>query len=237
MTDGLINCDCAKEVTADFEFWEGASFLPNPKLTLTDTAYHSHYVEFRAKLEDADYTWYIGSDIKSGPVSYIYFESQWAGQDIPITLVVKKKENKICFPYDDGYDSVVKMIHISEYWKTENGELNIGPIEGVYRVKSPLIEDSFEVEFYASYGIQNQAMFNVINYDGLGSECVDNARISGSNYRQVWTSQGTGTTVCASFRGYIHNRMDGVTEMKFKFDKSDPDQPEYIEVVYKGRKI
>ena len=41
-------CACASEVSADFVIWEGASQVPNPRQTLTDTVYKDKVVEFRA---------------------------------------------------------------------------------------------------------------------------------------------------------------------------------------------
>ena len=230
-------CDCASEVSADFEIWEGSSQVPNPRQTLTDTTYKDRTVEFRALEEDAEYTWYIGADVETGQETWKYFPDQWAGSDIPITLVVEKEPNNTCFPDDDGYDSVVKTFHISDYWQENGQDLGLGPIEGIYRVKSEHLADSFDVEFYADKNFQGEIMFNIVNYDGEGSNCIDQARITGSNYRQVWTTNGTGSLVCDAIRGFIHNRMDGITEMQFSFGATGPSSPDYYERTYFGRKI
>lgn len=237
MKEAKDPCDCASEVSADFEIWEGSSQVPNPRQTLTDTVYKDKTVEFRALEEDAEYTWYIGTDIESGQITWKYFPDQWAGSTIPITLVVKKEPNKTCFPDDDGYDSITKTFHISDYWIVDGQDIDMGPIEGVYRVKSPHLSDSFDVEFYGDRNFQNENMFNIINYDGEGSSCINQARINGSNYRQVWTNNGTSTSQCDYIRGYIHNRLNGETEMKFTFGSNSPNSPNYYERTYLGRKL
>lgn len=230
-------CACASEVTADFEIWEGSSQVPNPRQTLTDTVYKDKTVEFRALEQDAEYTWYIGVQTFNTQVASRYFSDTWAGSDIPITLVVKKQPNNACFPDDDGYDSIIKTFHISDFWIVNGQDINMGPIEGIYRVKSPHLADSFDVEFYGNKNGLNQDIFNIVNYDGEGSSCINQARINGSNYRQVWTSNGTGALVCDAIRGYIHNRMDGVTEMKFSFGSTGSSSPDYYERTYLGRKL
>jgi len=230
-------CDCASEVSADFEIWEGSSQVPNPRQTLTDTTYKDKTVEFRALEEDAEYTWYIGADVETGQITSKYFPDQWAGSDIPITLVVEKEPNNTCFPDDNGYDSITRTFHISDYWIVNGQDIDMGPIEGTYRVKSPHLPDSFEVEFYGNKNGLNQNIFNILNYDGEGSNCIDQARITGSNYRQVWTTNGTSTSQCNYIRGYIYNRMDGLTKMKFSFGSNNPESPNYIERIYLGRKL
>ncbi|MGM0479701.1 MAG: hypothetical protein ACQERC_10800 [Bacteroidota bacterium] len=232
-------CDCANEVSADFEIWEGSSQVPNPRQTLTDTTYKDRTVEFRALEENAVYTWYIGADVETEQVTWKYFSDQWANQDIPITLVVEKEPNNVCFPEDDGYDSITKTFHISDYWQENTNDVDLGPIEGTYRVKSEHLSDSFDVEFYADKNFQGEIMFNIVNYNGEGSNCIDQARITGSNYRQVWTTNGTGSLVCDALRGYIHNRLDGVTEMHFSFGSTSPNDPDYdyYERTYLGRKL
>ncbi|MFK8038830.1 MAG: hypothetical protein AB8B74_11105 [Crocinitomicaceae bacterium] len=35
------------------------------------------------------------------------------GEDIPISLVVKKAPNTICLPNDDDYHSITKVMHVS----------------------------------------------------------------------------------------------------------------------------
>jgi hypothetical protein len=230
-------CACASEVSADFEIWEGSSQVPNPRQTLTDTTYKDKVVEFRALEEDAEYTWYIGIDVETEQITWKTFPDQWAGSDIPITLVVKKDPNNTCFPEDDGYDSITKTFHISDYWQESANDIDMGPIEGTYRVKSEHLADSFDVEFYGDKDGLGKSMFNIINYDGEGSNCISQAQITGSNYRQVWTTNGTSIMQCDYIQGFIHNRLDGVTEMKFTFGPPSPNHPDYYERIYLGRKI
>ncbi|MFK7784912.1 MAG: hypothetical protein AB8B56_07345, partial [Crocinitomicaceae bacterium] len=64
LTEVNVDCDCASEVSADFEILELES-LPqfNPVGTDSDTIFHNGNVIFRAKEDSAEYTWYIGANV------------------------------------------------------------------------------------------------------------------------------------------------------------------------------
>ena len=229
-------CDCAHEVSADFDIFEvGGTWSEQ---TLTDTIYHDKYVIFKAKDTIANYTWYIGSEVFNTKEVTKFFDNSLIGQNIPIALVVKKEPNTYCFPNDDGYDSIVKSIYVSQYIINDfTNTLNYGPIEGTYRVKSEHKADSFDIVFYTTLNFQNENMFNIENYDGEGSNCLNQALVTGANYREVWTKSGTSVTQCDYIQGSIHNRLDGVTEMNFSFGSSNVNADYYYERKYLGRKL
>ncbi|MFK7969645.1 MAG: hypothetical protein AB8F95_04720 [Bacteroidia bacterium] len=79
--------------------------------------------------EDADYTWYIGSQVLKGrSVSRRQFPE---GKNIPITLVVKRSPDLDCFPNDDGYDSLTRtMYRIPPRTKHAYDGTYIGEIKG-----------------------------------------------------------------------------------------------------------
>lgn len=230
-------CECAREVTADFTMEELTYPGVNGEYTETDTILKEKNVRFTALLEDAEYTWYMGvEELDTREVSR-YFDQSLSGSNLSITLVVKKEPNKLCFPDDDGYDSITKILHVSQYPYVDGQDLILGSIEGTYRMKSEHLPDSFDIDFYATLNFQGEHMFNITNYDGQGSDCINQARQSGRNYRQVWTSDGTGVQVCNYLRGYIHNRMDGVAEMEFTTMGYEGDELIKYEWHYLGRKL
>jgi len=232
------NCSCAKEVSADFTMEEQTTSNPNfVKYTNTDTIFKNKNVRFTALENSADYTWYIGTEIISNKTVSRYFSDAWVGENIPVTLVVKKKPNLICLPNDDGYDSITKILHVSEFPFIVGSEVYLGSIEGVYRVKSAHLPDSFDIEFYVDIASPGFQYFNVINYDGVGSDCIHQARAGGGNYRQVWSTGGTSVTQCDYLRGSVHNRIDGITEIKFTFGAGSPTNANYYERTYLGRKL
>ncbi|MFK8038831.1 MAG: hypothetical protein AB8B74_11110 [Crocinitomicaceae bacterium] len=110
-------------------------------------------------------------------------------------------------------------------------------MEGSYRIKSNHLSDSFDIVFDVDYAPLGYETFNNRNYDGLGSDCINQAEISGANYRQVWTIVGTSVQQCDYLKGSIHNRIEGVTEMKFSFGASSSTNPNYNERIYLGRRL
>lgn len=83
------------------EFW--GDFLD------TDTVI-SYAVQFTALEEDAEYEWHIGSEVLTGKsVTKTNFP---LGRTYPITLIVKKAPYSVCFPKDDGKDTLTRMMYM-----------------------------------------------------------------------------------------------------------------------------
>jgi hypothetical protein len=200
-------CDCAKEVSADFVIeemtrWPGASLN---RLTETDTIFKNKNVQFRALEDGASYTWYIGQEIIDGQITGRFFEESLAGMNIPITLVVKKKPNKICFPQDDGYDSITKIMHVSPYVVETESDYEFGSIEGKYRVKSPHLADSFDIILSVIKQSIATRTVKIENYNGLGDVAFCPSTFE-YNYRKIYLFD--------QLNGYVHNRLDCVFEAK-----------------------
>lgn len=208
MTQLNKECDCAKEVSADFVIEEMATppGLPGNKFTETDTVFKAKNVQFRALEEDAVYTWYIGQEILTDQVIGRYFSENLGGTNVPITLVVKKKPNKICFPNDDGYDSISKIMHVSQFVNETLDDFECGTIEGTFRVKSPHLSDSFNIKVEITKNEIGQRYLRIENYNGLGDDLYGNT-IWRFNYRKVY--------FYGYFEGFLHNRLDGTFEAKF----------------------
>jgi hypothetical protein len=144
-------CIGLHEVSADFIIEEkSASMVVNTLETETDTAYTKKTIKFTAKEENADYTWYIGSEVLHTKSVERYFDQTHNGQTYPITLVVKKQANVKCHPQDDGYDSIIKTITLVNRNIFNNGvheSVFLAPqpnFEGTYRVKEVNASDSIE---------------------------------------------------------------------------------------------
>jgi len=210
-------CSFAKEVSADFDILEisGQTGSIFEKTTPTDTIFKNKSVRFIAKDSTATYTWYIGNEVLTEREVVRHFDQSLSGQDITIALVVKKAPNLICLPNDDGYDSITKIMHVSQFPIDNNPILDLGGIVGTYRMKSAHLPDSFDISFDASYNIYHTKTFNITNFDGYGTNCIEQAKLNGRNYKQVWTNDGTTTSQCDHLKGYIHNKLNGEVEMKF----------------------
>jgi hypothetical protein len=169
-----LDCSCAKEVSADFTMEEiVAGSFPEDGVenfwTFTDTIYSEKTVRFTALEDGATYKWYMGSEIVNQKQLKRYFSTAFSNQVLPITLVVKKKPNKICFPNDDGYDSITKFLSV----KSDLSETVF--LEGAFRFYSTELKDSFDVQidFQPGDGFGNGPYFNMYNYDGIGSNSIN----------------------------------------------------------------
>ena len=231
-------CECASEVSADFLIEERGWSSINEKFTETDTIYHPKNVRFTAKLDDAEYTWYIGAEVINDKSYMRFFDESTVGEDITVTLVVKKEPNTLCFPNDDGYDSIIKTMHVSPYpildW--DNDTIIRQGVTGTYRVKGPHLSDSFDIKVWTTFGnFPQHTKVHITNFDGKGTNCLDKiANLNDANYRQHWISPAG---ACHGLRGYIHNKMDGTTEMNFSYSEEPWDGLNLIDRVYFGRKL
>jgi hypothetical protein len=146
-------CDCAKEVSADFiieEFWGDINGWE--LRTETDTAYTNKNIYFSAKQDSAEYKWYLGTEILTEQVIGRFFpNTDTENQTIAVSLVVKKKPNNICFPNDDGYDSIIKYLHFVKL-PENTGAFQTYPLNmaGTYRVKMPHLADSHDISISCS---------------------------------------------------------------------------------------
>jgi hypothetical protein len=125
---GFGSCDNCEDITnpecKNYDpCWEGevkASFTIMEQVAGNSTArrYFIPYdtdtivqysIEFAAPEGFDKYTWLIGSEVLNERV--IYRNNFPRGQTTPITLIVEKTPNTICFPDDDGIDTLVRYMY------------------------------------------------------------------------------------------------------------------------------
>ena len=207
-------CDCASEVSADFDILE-RHLWPGSELTVTDHVIgrNGKEVRFRAVENDAIYTWYIGIDVETDKETFALFGSEWIGSTIPITLVVKKEPNLICFPNDDGYDSITQTFNI--YDECHEPYL----LEGTFRMAEKNSTDSIDIDIeFKEYAPWNDCFSaDITNFDGEGSTCPGNYFHVTKSYRYLQNS-GSNVGSCKSitaFKAWMH--LDGKCEMKYHY--------------------
>lgn len=229
-------CACASEVSADFVIEEIALWGTSQMwYSETDSILKNQRVRFTSIEEDADYKWYIGLDQLTDKSVVRYFQNQWAGQDIPITLVVNKTPNSICFPDDDGYDSVVKVFTVTEYGQTDlsNNNQIYGTKEGLFRMKEQNSNDSIDIGI--DYVVTNQPYINFYNYDGQGGSCIEIAQVNlGITYRESRIGE-SGGQLCKRLRAEI--KTTSVDNVEMYFSEYEPGHPQYKQYFYKGRRL
>ena len=202
-------CDCAHEVSADFVMEEKSSPYPDALFTSTDTIYADKNVRFRALENDAEYTWIIGSEVIHEQEVTRYFGTDLSGDVIPIQLIVKKKANTICFPNDDGVDTVTKYLVVGPEFDDYGFYNNPYPrFEGTYRMKDVNSSDSIDIQIDARpfYPPAIPDVMVIRNFNGLGdSVAVD---IWDYNYRQ-YTFSGAGYSSTSTW----HYQLNGTYEL------------------------
>ena len=198
-------CIGLQEVSADFTMEEMTHANENlAKYTNTDTIFSKKNVRFTAKEENAEYTWYIGTEVLHTRSFTRYFGATLEGQSLPITLVVKKAANTSCFPMDDGYDSIVKYLSVS------NRKMAIDTsflMEGVFRVKEKNKTDSVDITLNVKPNVQGVPLFDIYNYDGNGTNSISPITslgygYYGYNYRQYWFN-------ISDYRITLNHSLDG----------------------------
>ncbi|RYM35503.1 hypothetical protein ERX46_00510 [Brumimicrobium glaciale] len=228
-------CDCASEVSADFDILERHSFAGGGgALTTTDNvlSWSTKEVRFRAKQNDAEYTWYIGADKEYEREVFSNFGTEWIGSTIPVTLVVKKKPNLICFPNDDGYDSITKTFKIYEMCHEPY------LLEGTFRMAEKNSSDSIDIKIeFKQYAPWNDCLTaDITNFDGEGSTCPGNYFRGSKSYRYFQVS-GTPTGSCESIGAFkAWNHLSGICEMKY-FYRIDGDPNKEVNKHIYGRKL
>jgi hypothetical protein len=220
-------CECAKEVSADFSINEVAAYnIPNLEfITETDTIYADRTVRFIAKEENAEYTWIIGAETLNTKVVDRSFPIALGGQDISITLIVKKKPNSICLPNDDGLDTITKTFYVSNY-TSDVLNLNIPTLmEGIYRVKDEQSLDSvnISVDYFYENSQSTGNGVRITNHKGT-NETIQTADLL-SNYREFYTT--------SKLVGKFKYKLNGEVEFKCEDRTVDP----YRQYNFKGRKL
>ncbi|WP_107037406.1 hypothetical protein [Brumimicrobium mesophilum] len=183
-------CDCSKEISADFLMEErtSSSAAPLNFYTNTDTIIQDKTVRFSALEKDAHVTWYLGQETISGEQEVErYFGANYAGQSLSIICVVKKDPNSICFPNDDGYDSIVKYINVSSHDVRDSTYL----LQGTFRVKERNGSDSVHINVDFRLDNTNNLVIDMFNYDGQGNDILNKSSQLYTNYREIRYATGS----------------------------------------------
>ncbi len=200
--DNFDPCFFSFETTAEFTIAEQISPIPPFNTTyVEDSIVAAGEVRFRANDTTADYyKWYLGTEIIEGPDR---FEVKREIQNLPLgtynaALVVQKQTDSLCFPLDDGIDSVFRnfyKVNICNL-KTANkfiGVFNEGDIDSTI----------IELGFYDSNLNPNCDMdgrIHAINFFGANDTVPISSRTVGiTNKLIIWNGNGLGTNLKGEF--------------------------------------
>jgi len=246
-------CEGRSEVSADFHILEmhsaGYNTPNSPLFTDTDTIFADKNVRLVPKGSDFDEVrWYIEDKIYKSKTIDLYFEPERAGETITYTLAVNKAHTDIlCFPNDDGYDSITRTLYIAPAhpkYPFNDGWDGWHPLVGTYRFYVPQLNDSIDMVYthlMQSYGVWTY-IINIHNFDGKGgvfSSGLKNGYMEHVAYREVrvglYKTSINGKTIEGEHIFRLQNGIDGEAfvslEKKVKYDQLSP------VFHYKGRKL
>jgi len=240
------SCEGMHPVTANFFIEELCEVKGNVHFrTETDTTYADHPVQFTAEEQKAKYKWIINGEEYDKRGVRIVFGEEMIGKTITVSLVVTKKPDLICFPSDDGYDSITKFLHISQKtptWSNKYADPEWAgtlPLDGIYRVFAPHLKDSLDITFTTNYDLYTGSIWvktaALLDVDGEGGTIISDARsfYTGAriNYHQV-KYEGLRSEGMCDFDVRIDTKQVAHISLKMKkFSLKNPDY-EYI-----GRKL
>jgi len=237
------DCDCASEVSADFEILELES-LPqfDPEGTDSDTILLDKNVLFRATEEGAEYTWYIGAEVLNTREVGRSFPSAFANQDITVSLEVRKQPNLICYPQDDGYDSITRTFHVQNYdygALTTEYDGGVTLMEGTFRVFGQGLADSIDISIdYIDRTPPPMPVeqIDIVNFDGLGT-MISIPRNSPQlrTYRGLWVDMDFTSLKC--LQGKFLYTLSG--EAVFQYSYCEQVNGEWVTIQrdLRGRKL
>jgi len=196
-------CAGHSEVTAIIEIAEQAApFFYSQIFEATDIVIDGKNVRFRCPVENAQYTWILGTETIHDQEFMRYF-SGYAGQNISVTLIVQKEPDLACFPNDDGIDTLTTSFYVID--KCEPS------IEGVFRgAWDELPTDSFNVSILAAPdwddpdGVCNG--FYISNFSKNNPDSID---VSYYGWRTNYKAYiNTDLASVDSFNGYLFLSQD-----------------------------
>ncbi|MFK8038826.1 MAG: hypothetical protein AB8B74_11085 [Crocinitomicaceae bacterium] len=235
LADFNVNCNNSIEVSANFLIEEYLKPLGLSKTQIfvpTDTIYAGKNVRFTAQEINADYTWYLGSEVIKEPTFSRFFGSGLAGETIPVSLVVKKKPNTICNPFDDGVDSLTQYMTFVETIGSEI-ESKSHLYQGNFRLLDSLAQND-SVDVIAEYKLSGEdgKNYNRIEFTNLFGENVtyDATASFGFYAYRMWELE---MYLCGGKTFLISHSKEGEVRILMKAIFDD------LKVVhsFKGRKI
>ena len=184
----LNNCSCANEVSADFKMGQ---FFDSDLIDLDTVHYYMYYepdgtfhldgncyISFSANDANAmSYEWQVGNNSSSQTTKDfgLYFDDTVG--TIPVRLIIHSTPNTICFPDDDGIDTVTRYLTV----RSMPQPYLIGKFKG-YNTDNPAQEFIIEIDTFhpensnfITYGIKNLPTgntfdkinsFNTVSFNG-----------------------------------------------------------------------
>lgn len=188
--DNYDPCCATSPLTAEFAYYEDVDLSSFPylkglkkRIIEADTVLDTSPVLFKAEFEDADeYTWRVGNDPRewSGKEFRLRFRDVPSGTSVPVTLTVRKTNDRICNPDAESEVSFTKNVVVM---RPEFSPL-IGRFQGI---KKSTPSETIIVHFtHYSPDTEPPNLNNMPQIDWLfpncGGELIELKRLSGYDF-------------------------------------------------------
>lgn len=167
-----------------------------------DTAYNNQPMVFRAPgAPYTSYEWLFGSiDKRTGQNVIVDFSKNDLGT-IPVRLIARRPLNTVCFPHDDGVDTLTKILTLVPFRDLH------APIYGKFQgANKDAPADTFSVRVYSGPDLKYVNNPDYVNYlVGIPKGCRIPYQEIGLTWRGLFASSGG----CTSFnvnKGYLTTR-------------------------------
>jgi hypothetical protein len=195
---------------------------------------NSGLVRVRARQDSLNYTWIIGSDTIHGQEYSFVFGHDFCGGSYPITLIVQGEPDSLCFPYDNGMDTLTRIIHVVDEFDN--------PLYGIYKVAwCDQPNDSFEVKLNITQGLSlidfDVWGHNFTNFNN-GDSCAFSFYIQALGYKYIKVISSSDP--CRLIRGEFWVNLDDSFEADYSFDTNPDIGIDDISMIHKrlkGRRI
>ena len=202
-------CAGKKPVSAAFEIIEPPGDSPYWVKYDADTILSQDAI-FKAIERNADsYEWEIGADILT--TRDVVRQSFPRGETIAIRLIVHKKPDSVCFPTDDGIDTVTRYLYVVPIIDGQNREY-FSPMEGKFLGKyddTPDESQTIKVNPFCLYPGSGGRVweFGMFDFPKPGCDLIYGPTKSAYKQRQFWYG-GVSSDDCKAPGGiiYVHGK-------------------------------
>ena len=197
-------CDGKKPVSAEFDILESNYWGQDKYYSKSDTILYANIANFVAKEENATYIWKIGSDNREFTTSKVSLRFLDVLGEVPVRLIVNKAPDTLCFPNDDGIDTVTKILYVNRIMENYEPcifefDLFSGDYTG-YNLDNP--KDTFTITIEACYPHHlDIKIFRLINLIPNCEIIFNPSSVSYNGYRQWLFGHEPGHYECLTPRG------------------------------------
>jgi hypothetical protein len=227
-------CNGLHETSAAFtimETFQLADFKTGWDYYDTDTTIN-HIITFSALQQNADsFVWFIGSEIepRRGKDALVTFYNM-GNQTIKIKLIVYAKPNKLCFPFDNGIDTVERYLTFKQYPNF------YGIWEGV-RTDEPSVKYKMWIGVFNNSGVPSIGFFNLKN--GCKSDTINVGKYSFGYKQLIFVNSTIYTDYCYSMKtGKLVVNKDSIfisyNQLK---DTTGKNINEFVEKTFIGKRV